>query len=113
MSTPIYLFIEKVPEAKVGFYNLRKLRGIYEQKGQNRPTPEGSEELEPTPSPDELVGWFRHHPYLKTSRPEPATVGGFKGVQFDVACANLQKKDTQVEIFGLSTGCPSTVYYLK
>jgi hypothetical protein len=110
---PDYLFIEKVPEAEIAFYNLRKLRGVYEPKGQNRPTPEGSGELEPMPSPDELVGWLRHHPYLKTSEPKPATVGGFKGVQFDVVCANLQKKDTQVEIFELSTGGPSTVFYLK
>jgi hypothetical protein len=60
-----------------------------------------------------LVGWFQHHPYLKTSKPEPVTVGGVKGVQFDVACANLQKKDTQVEIFGLSTGGTSQVFFLK
>ena len=110
---PDYLFIEKVPEAEIGFYNLRKLRGIYQPKGQNRLTPEGSGELEPMPSPDELVGWFRHHPYLKTSKPEPATVGGFKGVQFDVVCANLHKKDTAVEIFALSTGGPSVVFFLK
>ena len=110
---PDYLFFQKVPEAEIAFFNHRKLRGIYEPKGQNRPTPEGSGELEPMPSPDELVGWFRHHPYLKTSEPEPATVGGFKGVQFDVACANLQKTDKQVEIFGLSTGGPSAVFYLK
>ena len=34
---PDYLFFEKIPEAEIGFYNLRKLRGIYEAKGQNRP----------------------------------------------------------------------------
>lgn len=110
---PAYLFIEKVPEAEISFYNLTKLRGIYEPKGQNRPTPEGSGGLEPMPSPDGLVRWFQHHPYLKTSEPEPATVGGVKGVQFDVVCANLQKQDTQVEIFALSTGGPSAVFYLK
>jgi hypothetical protein len=35
-------------------------------------------------APKDLVGWFQHHPYLKTSKPESITVGGVKGEQFDV-----------------------------
>ena len=35
-------------------------------------------------APEEMVGWFQQHPHLKTSKPEPVTVGGVKGVQFDV-----------------------------
>jgi hypothetical protein len=34
-------------------------------------------------APKDMVGWFQHHPYLDTERPEPATVGGVKGLQFD------------------------------
>jgi hypothetical protein len=34
-------------------------------------------------APKDMVGWFQHHPYLETEKPEPATVGGVKGVQFD------------------------------
>jgi hypothetical protein len=34
-------------------------------------------------APEDMVGWFQNHPYLKTERPEPITVGGVKGVQFD------------------------------
>src|SRR5918997_1465415 len=26
--------------------------------------------------PDDLAGWLQHHPYLKTGKPEPITVGG-------------------------------------
>jgi hypothetical protein len=33
--------------------------------------------------PEDLVGWFQDHPYLKTSKPEPITVGGIEGQQFD------------------------------
>jgi hypothetical protein len=110
---PDYLFFQRVPEAEIAFFNLRKVEGIYKPTGQNRPIPEGSGTLVPVPTPDELVEWFQHHPYLKTSKPEPVTVGGVKGVQFDVACANLQKKDTQVDIFGLSTGGTSQVFFLK
>lgn len=34
-------------------------------------------------APKDRVGWFQHHPYLDTEKPEPATGGGVKGVQFD------------------------------
>jgi hypothetical protein len=34
-------------------------------------------------APKDMVGWFQHHPFLDTEKPEPATVRGFKGVQFD------------------------------
>jgi hypothetical protein len=103
---PDYLFFQRVPWGEIAFFNVQKLKGVYKLGGPQ-------EEIEPVPTPDELVEWFQHHPYLKTSKPEPVTVGGVKGVQFDVACANLQKKDTQVDIFGLSTGGTSQVYFLK
>ena len=35
-------------------------------------------------APEDLVGWFQDHPYLKTSKPEPVRVGGIKGEQFDL-----------------------------
>jgi hypothetical protein len=34
-------------------------------------------------APKDMVGWLQHHPFLDTEKPEPATVGGVKGVQFD------------------------------
>src|SRR5215203_1871219 len=103
---PDYLFFQKVPAAEIAFFNLRKLKGVYKPRG-----PAG--EIEPVPAPDELVGWFQHHPYLETSKPEPISVGAVKGVQFDVVTTNLQNKDYRVEIFALSTGGPSEVFYLN
>ena len=35
-------------------------------------------------APKDMVGWTQQHPYLQTSNPEPVTVGGVKGVKFDV-----------------------------
>jgi hypothetical protein len=67
------LFIEKVEFGEIAFFNLRKLKGVYKPKG-----PRG--EIEPMPAPDEVVGWFHHQPYLKASKPESVTVGGYKGV---------------------------------
>jgi hypothetical protein len=40
-------------------------------------------------APEDLVGWFQHHPYLKTDKPERITVGGVEGVQFDVLVKDL------------------------
>jgi hypothetical protein len=98
---PDYLFFQRVPvDLEISFFNVRKLKGVYKLGGPK-------EEIEPVPAPDELVGWFQHHPYLKTSKPEPISVGGVKGVQFDVDVVNLQKGTHCVNIFALSTGGPS------
>jgi hypothetical protein len=40
-------------------------------------------------APEEMVGWFRRHPYLETTEPEPVTVGGVEGVRFDVEVGDL------------------------
>ena len=109
---PDYLFFERVPEAEIAFFNLRKLKGVYDPRG-----PAG--EIEPMPAPDELVGWFQHHPYLETSKPEPISVGGAKGVQFDVVLANQPANHKGVcgdgpgcqDIFALSTGGSSEVFF--
>src|SRR5215212_4231041 len=42
-------------------------------------------------APEDLVGWFQHHPYLKTSKPQPITLGGVKGEQFDASVDHLPK----------------------
>src|SRR5215217_2202335 len=47
--------------------------------------------LEAVDAPKDLVGWLQHHPYLKTSKPQPVTVGGVKGEQLDVLVEGLPK----------------------
>ena len=65
----------------------------------------------------DLVGWFQHHPYLKTDKPEPASVGGVKGVQFDVLVEDLPQDYYGVcgrgcvDIFSLSSGEQTTYFY--
>jgi hypothetical protein len=44
-------------------------------------------------TPEDLVGWLEHHPYLKTPDPEPISVGGVKGKQVDVAVAKDLPED--------------------
>jgi hypothetical protein len=36
---------------------------------------------------EDILSWFEDHPYLKTSNPEPVTVGGVKGVLIDYGVA--------------------------
>jgi hypothetical protein len=64
----------------VGFVNLQE---VY------KPTKTGSAIL--VDAPKNIAGWLQQHPYLQTSKPEPATVGGVKGVEFDVAVGDLPK----------------------
>jgi hypothetical protein len=68
-------------------------------------------------APEDLVGWFQHHPYLKTGKPEPITVGGVKGVQFDVLVKDLPEDYYGVcgrgcvDTFSLSGGEQTTYFY--
>jgi hypothetical protein len=54
-----------------------------------KPTKTGSAIL--VDAPKDMVGWLQQHPYLQTSQPEPETVGGVKGVEFDVGVGDLPK----------------------
>ena len=67
-------------------------------------------------TPKDLAGWLEHHPYLKTSDPEPVRVGGVKGLQVDVAvakdlpenyhsgvCSPIAEPEECVDLFRLST----------
>src|SRR5215213_1380477 len=42
-------------------------------------------------APQDLVGWLQQHPYLKTSKQEPVTLGGVKGEQLEVVVDHLPK----------------------
>ena len=54
-------------------------------------------------APKDMVGWFQHHPYLKTEKPEPVTVGGVEGVQFDWVVAE-DAPYAEVDTFKYSDG---------
>jgi hypothetical protein len=52
-----------------------------------KPTKTGTPNL--VEAPEDMVGWFQQHPYLRTSEPEPVIVGGVKGAQFEVVVKDL------------------------
>jgi hypothetical protein len=66
-------------------------------------------------APKYMVGWFQHHPYLDTEKPEPATVGGVKGVQFDWIVSEDAPYD-KINLFKYtdgSTGSPDKGYKIR
>jgi hypothetical protein len=92
--------------AGLGFVNVQK---VY------KPTKTGSANV--VDAPKDMVGWLQQHPYLQTSKPEPVTVGGVKGLQFDVVlgdlpqtysgtCTTIVGNPNCVDLVRLSTGEP-------
>lgn len=68
-------------------------------------------------APEDLIGWFEHHPYLKTDKPQSVTVGGVKGKQLDVVVEEVPEEYSGVcsieagpadcvDLFRLSSGLP-------
>ena len=53
--------------------------------------------------PKDMVGWFQHHPHLETEKPEPATVGEVKGVQFDYIVSEDTPSD-EITLFRYTDG---------
>jgi hypothetical protein len=109
-STPLEasddLEIIRGQTARLGFFNVQD---VY------KPTTTGSAIV--VDAPKDLVGWLQQHPYLQTSKPEPVTVGGVKGVEFDVmlgdlpqtyngTCSSVVGNPNCVDLFRLSTGAP-------
>src|SRR5215210_8531726 len=87
--------------------NFSKAQEVY------KPTKTGSANV--VDAPKDMVGWLQQHPYLQTSKPEPATVGGVKGLQFDVdvgdlpkgynpTCSSIIDNPNCVDLVRLSTG---------
>ena len=90
-----------------------KAAGLINVQEVYKPTKTGSAIL--VDAPEDMVGWFQQHPYLQTSNPEPVTVGGVKGVEFDVVmgdlpkgynptCSSIIDNPNCVDIVRLSTG---------
>jgi hypothetical protein len=54
--------------------------------------PNGSGGLKIVPAPEDMVGWLRENPYLKSEKPKPTSVGGEKGVQFDAIVSSVPEE---------------------
>jgi hypothetical protein len=88
----------------LGFFNVQE---VY------KPTKTGSANI--VDAPEDMVGWLQQHPYLQTFKPDPVTVGGVKGVEFDMimgdlpkgynpTCSGMVGQPICVDLFRVSTG---------
>jgi hypothetical protein len=57
---------------------------------------------------EDILSWFQHHPQLKTSNPEPVTVGGVKGVQLEIDVAK-DSPEYAVQSFRYSDGFSTNI----
>ena len=92
---PDYLALDR-EQIGLGFF---KVRDVYKPN-------EGLVE-----APDDLVGWVRRHPFLRTSAPQTVTVGGIEGQRIDTVVGDLPEGHRVgacgpdcVDLFGLSDG---------
>jgi len=61
--------------------------------------PNGSGGLNIAPAPEDMAAWLQANPYLKTEKPQPTSIGGEKGVQFDAIVSGAPEVPE-------CTGCP-------
>ena len=73
-------FIELGQQGEIGFLTFANVKEVWKPGTMNV-----------VDAPKDLVGWLQHHPYLKTSKPQPATLGEVKGEQLEVLVEELPK----------------------
>jgi hypothetical protein len=71
----------RLMRGETGGFGVSNVREVY------KPTAMGTSTV--VEAPKDMVGWFQKHPYLQTYKTKPVTVGGVKGVRFDVVLGNL------------------------
>jgi hypothetical protein len=81
-------------QQKPYFDNLHEYQGgnYFAAISFNNPPPKVSAPRHPNklvPAPEDWVSWFEEHPYLKTSSPQPMSIGGVKGRRLDTRVASL------------------------
>jgi hypothetical protein len=90
-------FIELTQQGEIDSLNFANVKEVYKPGTTNV-----------VDAPEDLLGWLQHHPYLKTSKPQPVTVGGVKGEQLEVLVDHLPKNPNGIcgsdclDIFTLS-----------
>jgi hypothetical protein len=100
-EAPDRLIIAEGKEVK-GFLNLLIFRNVHEVYDSQK------HKWVDVNSSEEFLSWFQHHPYLKAGKPQPVTVGGAKGVEFDYAVAE-DSPDPEPKSWRYSDGLTGSV----
>src|SRR5215208_6508921 len=98
-SDALLLQLTREERVGLGFVNAQE---VY------KPTKTGTPNV--VEAPEDMVGWFQQHPYLQTDKPGPVTVGGFKGVQFDVVVEDLPEDYSGVCRAGCGVGSGVAIF---
>ena len=76
--------------------------------------PNKPRDMDSVPAPKNLVSWLQRHPYLETEQPQPATIGGVKGMQLDAVVADdvptSECGDNCLGLFMVTLEIPWVVY---
>jgi hypothetical protein len=76
--------------------------------------PSNPRDMDSVPATKNLVSWLQRHPYLETEEPQPATIGGIKGVQLDAVVAQdvpaAECGDNCLGLFMVTLEIPWVVY---
>jgi hypothetical protein len=70
----------------------------------NNPPPRVSDPSNPNklvPAPKDWVFWYQEHPYLKTSEPQPTSVGGVEGRRLDITVSTLPEDYYSEDCLGM------------
>jgi hypothetical protein len=97
---PDRLIIESTEEVKGGtLFIFRNVHEVYDSR---------KHKWVDVNTPEDIVSWLQHNPYLKTSNPEPVTAGGVKGVQIDYGVAKDSPVNS-VKSFRYSNGFVASI----
>ena len=66
-----------------------------------------SYEAKEEPAPEDMVSWLQNNPNLDAENPEPMTVGGVKGAQFDAVASRIPQEYLTGGYHGINT------YYVR
>jgi len=62
-----------------------------------------SYEAKEEPAPEDMVSWLQNNPNLDAENPEPMTVGGVKGAQFDAVASRIPQEYLSGGYHGVNT----------
>jgi hypothetical protein len=99
METYNRLTLSRVSESEPSYLEFLVVPKVYKVVG--------SYEAEEEPAPEDMVAWLQNNPNLDAQDPEPVTVGGVKGVQFDAVASRIPQEYLTGGYHGINT------YYVR
>lgn len=84
MEMPNSLILSRVSGSEPTYLEFLVVPKVYEVVS--------SYEARAHPAPEDMVSWLQNNPYLDAERPEPTSVGGVSGKQFDAVASRIPQE---------------------